>query len=119
MQKLEELFNNLQKSAFRSNFRLNSKELKYLEEKGFPVIMKHGREFILERIAPSIPSNDGKQTPWGNHPVFVAQHATATCCRGCLEKWHKISKGKKLTESEINYILTVIEHWLKNYGVSQ
>ncbi len=27
------------------------------------------------------PRNDGKQTPFRGHPVFTAQHATATCCR--------------------------------------
>lgn len=75
--------------------------------------MKHGRDFVLERLAPAFPKNDGKQTPWGNHPVFVAQHATATCCRGCLNKWHKISKGKKLTDLEIDYVLSVIECWLR------
>ncbi len=30
------------------------------------------------------------------HPVFVAQHATATCCRECIRKWHKNTTGKRV-----------------------
>ena len=45
---------------------------------------------IIKRIAPKEPLNDGKQTPMKGHPVFIAQHATATCCRECTRKWHKM-----------------------------
>ena len=46
------------------------------------------------------------------HPVFVAQHATATCCRGCLEKWHGIPKGRALTENEQRYVAGVLMRWI-------
>jgi hypothetical protein len=58
----------------------------------------HARDLIARRLAPAEPRNDGKQTPYRGHPVFVAQHATATCCRTCLERWHQIPKGRELTE---------------------
>ena len=74
--------------------------------------MEHAEHFIEERLAPAEPRNDGKQTPMRNHPVFVAQHATATCCRGCLEKWHAITKGHDLTIVEKAYILSVLRRWL-------
>jgi hypothetical protein len=74
-------------------------------------ILKHAADFIATRLAPAAPFNDGKQTPWRNHPVFVAQHATATCCRGCLQKWHQIPKGKALTVEEQAYIVQVIASW--------
>ena len=47
------------------------------------------------------------------HPVFVAQHATATCCRGCLYKWHHIQKNHNLTETETEYVVKVIMTWIK------
>jgi len=47
-------------------------------------IEQHARDFVNECLAPELPKNDGKQTPMKNHPVFIAQHATATCCRKCL-----------------------------------
>ncbi|HBB44544.1 MAG TPA: DUF4186 domain-containing protein, partial [Clostridiales bacterium] len=55
-----------------------------------------------------------KQTPMHGHPVFVAQHATATCCRGCLCKWHKIEQNKQLSESEQQFVVGLIMEWIKN-----
>lgn len=75
-------------------------------------IQEHAYDFINQRIAPASITNDGKQTPMHGHPVFIAQHATATCCRNCLEKWHKISKGKKLKKEQIDYIVRVIIKWI-------
>ena len=56
--------------------------------------------------------NDGKQTPFRGHPVFIAQHATATCCRGCLAKWHHIPEGQALSPEQQHYVVAVIHHWL-------
>ena len=91
MQSLDPLFARLSRSKFRSRFRLGMKERQYCLEKGAPVIEQHAADFVAKRLAPALPANDGKQTPMRGHPVFIAQHATATCCRGCLAKcWMKI-----------------------------
>jgi hypothetical protein len=112
----EDLFAALGQSPFRSRFRLREKERLYLQERGMDTVLEHARRFITERLAPAEPVNDGKQTPMRNHPVFIAQHATATCCRGCLEKWHHIPKGRPLSQPQIDYIISVIEHWLELGG---
>lgn len=112
MNRHEDILAALSRSRFRSRFRLAGRELAYFQDKGMAVILEHARDFITQRLAPATPKNDGKQTPMRNHPVFVAQHATATCCRGCLAQWHKIPKGRELTEDEIDYVVTVIEQWL-------
>jgi len=78
-----------------------------------PVVLDHARGFIARRLAPALPTNDGKQTPYRGHPVFVAQHATATCCRGCLTKWHGIARGEPLSPDEQEYVVSVIERWLR------
>jgi predicted Fe-S protein YdhL (DUF1289 family) len=109
---LEELFAALGESQFRSGFKLRGKELAYLRSKGLSVVLEHASDFIDKRLAPADPANDGKQTPMRNHPAFVAQHATATCCRGCLQKWHHIPKGRALDAEEKRYVLSVLEHWL-------
>lgn len=108
---MDVLFERLAASSFRRRFRLGSPELRYVEEKGLPLIVEHGRSFIEQRLAPARPANDGKQTPYKGHPVFIAQHATATCCRGCLEKWHGIRQGHALTEQEIEHVIAVIARW--------
>ncbi len=112
MRNLDELFEALQHSEFRRRFCLRGKEATYLREKGLDTILAHAREFIEKRLAPAEPANDGRQTPMQNHPVFIAQHATATCCRGCLEKWHHIPKGWPLSDREVQYVVAVIERWL-------
>lgn len=90
--------NDLSKSKFRSSFKLRKKEIDYINEKGLNTISKHAYDFINKRLAPAFIPNDGKQTPMRGHPVFIAQHATATCCRQCLYKWHKIKPNKKLND---------------------
>ena len=113
MRDLDDLFATLGRSEFRSRFRLGPKERAYLHEKTLPVILEHGRRFVIDRLAPAQPDHDGRQTPMRGHPVFVAQHATATCCRGCLAKWHYIARGKPLSDEQMEYVLGVIERWLK------
>ena len=103
----------LSKSKFRSSFYLRKKEKSYIDKNGMDKIREHTYDFIRKKLAPAYPLNDGAQTPMRNHPVFIAQHATGTCCRGCLEKWHKIPKGIELTDNQINYVVTLIMEWIK------
>jgi predicted Fe-S protein YdhL (DUF1289 family) len=109
---LDELFAALAASSFRRRFRLRGRELEYLRRKGLPEVLAHAADFVEKRLAPAAPANDGRQTPMRHHPVFIAQHATATCCRGCLRKWHAIPQGRVLETEEKRYILRVIETWL-------
>ncbi len=112
MNALDPLFSRLSRSPFRARFRLGAKERQYRWDKGAQVIDQHAAEFIAKRLAPAFPRNDGKQTPMRGHPVFIAQHATATCCRGCLAKWHNIPQGESLSEEQQQYVVAVIHHWL-------
>ena len=102
----------LKKSKFRSSFHLKEKDILYVKDKGLEKINNHAKDIIKKRLAPKTIDNDGKQTPMRGHPVFIAQHATATCCRGCLYKWHHIPKDKELEEKEINYIISLIMSWI-------
>lgn len=107
------ILNKLSQSKFRSSFKLTNKDLKYIENKGLETIEKHAYDFINKRLKPKYIPNDGKQTPMKNHPVFIAQHATGTCCRTCLYKWHHIEKNKELNPKEVNYIVNLIMTWIK------
>lgn len=110
---INEILIKLSKSKFRSSFSLKETDKKYINDKGLDLIEAHAYNFINKRLASSIILNDGKQTPMKGHPVFIAQHATATCCRSCLYKWHKIKPGNLLTNNEIDYIVKVIMAWIK------
>lgn len=113
MENIETIIDKLSKSKFRSSFKLKEKDIDYINKKGMEEIEKHAYKFIIERLAGDIILNDGKQTPMKGHPVFIAEHATATCCRNCLFKWHHIPQNRKLTEEEIQYIVSVIMTWIK------
>ena len=113
MRDLRELFVALESSAFRRGFSLATKERQYLLSKGMEQVLTHAADFIDRRLAPASPVNDGKQTPFKGHPVFVAQHATATCCRSCLEKWHRIPRGRELSLEEKQHVVETIATWLR------
>ena len=113
MRDMDEIFARLAGSPFRSRFRLGAKERGYLAAKGLPTVLDHAREFIDQRLAPAAPRNDGRQTPLRGHPAFIAQHATGTCCRSCLAKWHAIPQGRVLDAQEREHVLAVLERWLR------
>ena len=113
MRNPDDLFAALARSEFRSRFRLSGSDADYLRQQTLPVVLDHARRFIVQRLAPADPARDGRQTPMRGHPAFVAQHATATCCRSCLAKWHRIAKGSKLTDAQVDYVVGVIERWLR------
>ena len=102
----------LSKSKFRSSFHLRKYMIDYINDKGMNTIESHTEDFIEKNLSKLLP-NDGKQTPMKGHPVFIAEHATATCCRGCLYKWHKIPKGVELTNKQVDYIVKIIIEWIK------
>ena len=106
------VINKLQKSKFRSSFKLKQMDIDYINEKGMETIKRHAVDFINQKLAPANPENDGKQTPMKNHPVFIAMHACACCCRTCLYKWHKIPMNKELTKDEKNYIYGLLIYWI-------
>ena len=109
----QDLFERLSKSKFRSSFKLKQKDIDYINKKGLDTIKRHAQDFISKRVAPSFVANDGKQTPMKGHPVFIAQHATATCCRKCINKWHKFEMNVQLTDTQQEYIVSLIMQWIK------
>ena len=119
MQDFQRVFERLKKSSFRSRFALGEKDRAYFQAKGKDAIAEHASRFIHERLAPERPRNDGRQTPWGGHPVFVAQHATGTCCRSCLFKWHDMKPNQPLSEVQMAYIVALLLAWIERQpGIS-
>ena len=110
---IDDKLKELSKSSFRSSFHLRNYMIEYIDDKGMKVILDHAYDLINTRLKPKDIKNDGKQTPMKGHPVFIAQHACACCCRGCLEKWHHIPKGRELTNNEVNYIVSLLLEWIK------
>ncbi len=109
---IQQAFERLGKSAFRSRFHLSVKDKDYIKNKGLETIRRHAEDFVKTRLAPAVIPNDGKQTPMRGHPVFVAQHACACCCRGCLNKWYHVPKDVDLTPEQQKKIVNLIMAWI-------
>lgn len=112
MQTIDQALDKLEKSKFRSSFYLTKKERAYLDEKGMQVMEMHAHDFVRQKLAPALPTNDGKQTPMHGHPVFKAMHATGCCCRGCLYKWYRVPEGRPLSEDEQQRIVRLLLAWI-------
>lgn len=115
MATIQQTLQRLSHSKFRSSFYLTKAEKAYYTEKGSDTIRSHAEDFIRTRLAPSDIPNDGKQTPMRGHPVFKAQHACACCCRGCLEKWYQVPKGRELAEEEQRRIVNLLMAWIESH----
>ena len=113
VQTIDEALEKLKKSKFRSSFHLSEKDKKYTAEKGLDTIRSHAADFVAARLAPAEIPNDGKQTPMRGHPVFIAQHACACCCRGCLNKWYRVPKGKQLSAADQQKIVNLLMVWIE------
>ncbi len=111
--RINHTLDSLKKSKFRSKFKLSQKDRDYIDTKGLETIKEHAFQYINSRVAPEYPKNDGKQTPMRGHPVFIAQHATATCCRGCISKWHGFEKGRALNDAEVDFVVGLIMGWIE------
>ena len=107
-----DLFERIARSEFRSRFHLTEEDKAFVQQKGMDTIKSHAKDFVNKRLSPANPKNDGKQTPMKGHPVFIAQHATGTCCRGCLYKWHSIEQGRPLTPEEQERVVGVLMEWI-------
>ena len=105
-------------SRFRASFSLSAKDRAYARAKGRDTIDRHAHEMLAKRVGPAHPFKDGKQTPYRGHPVFTAQHATATCCRGCIERWHHIPRGRALTDAEVDALARLVMAWVERDLVS-
>ena len=113
MATVDEALERLDRSKFRSSFKLSKKDKDYINEKGMETIHSHTRDFVKMKLAPAFPKNDGKQTPMHGHPVFKAMHACACCCRGCLNKWYNVPIGVELNELQQEKIINLLTTWIE------
>jgi hypothetical protein len=110
---IDALLARITRHHFRARFHLRyGRDRALVELRGLEAVRRHAGEIIARRVAPAAPEKDGRQTPYRGHPVFVAQHATATCCRTCLERWHGIARGHELSADEQRYVVDVICRWI-------
>ena len=110
---IEEALDKLKSSKFRGRFKLTAAEMAYIERVGIDTVERHAADFVRGKLSAAEPKNDGRQTPMRGHPVFKAMHATAMCCRGCMNKWYKVKKGVPLTSIQIEKCVNLLMAWIE------
>ncbi len=75
------------------------------QQKGKAKLAERARTILKQRIGKAQNFREGQQTPMmGAEIVNYAQHATATCCRRCLEYWHNIPTGIQFGRGSIGLL---------------
>jgi hypothetical protein len=109
----EQITKRLSNYDIRLKFELGDSEREYVRERGSDILRLHTTDFVKKRLQPANPRNDGRQTPTKGHPVFIAQHATATSSRICMEEIHGIPVGVPLDEDQVIWTVDVILRWIE------
>ncbi|MHA7269873.1 DUF4186 domain-containing protein [Arthrobacter sp. HLT1-20] len=112
MDELDARLHRIGQHHFRAKFRFYGRDRAVVDLRGMATLRRHARELIERRLAPAQPLTDSRQPPYRGHPVFVAQHATATCCRSCLKRWHGLPASRALEVAEQDYVVEAICRWI-------
>jgi hypothetical protein len=93
---------------------IDPKAVDHARRKGKVRIHEAAERRVRKSVGPAEPPFDGRQTPreGSGNVIYYAQHATASCCRKCIEEWHGISRGRELNEEEIAYLTTLVAFYI-------
>ena len=84
---------------------IDQKALNYARRKGISAMEVAIRSRLRKSVGIANNPYDGRQTPMerSGNPIHYAQHATASCCRKCIDYWHGIPQKRALTVDEVEY----------------
>lgn len=115
---VENTFESLRREMIRHHFwhkSIDSKALNHAQGKGIIGLRVAAERRLRKSVA--LPRSqlfrDGTQTPWHGNVIYYAQHATATCCRRCIEAWHGIDREAPLVDEEIGYMTELIMKYIQ------
>jgi len=112
---LDYTFRSLKYELIRHHFwhlEFDPRAKNYARRKGRLALKIAAEHRIRKSVGPVEPFRDGTQTGKTGNPIYYGQHATATCCRKCIEYWHGIERGRELTEEEIGYFAALVNMFL-------
>ena len=109
------LLDALERELIRHHFwhlPFDQKALDHASRKGRRQLYNGVKQRLRTSVGKAVPFRDGTQTPMSGNVLYYAQHATATCCRTCINYWHGLPRGRPLTESELDYLESLITRFL-------
>ena len=108
-------FEQLRHELIRHHFwhlPFDEKAINHARRKGRVLLHEAAQRRIETSVGRAGMPFDGRQTPREGNTIFYAQHATASCCRTCIEYWHDIPKGRDLTPEELAYLSALVIAYL-------
>lgn len=90
------------------HIEIDQKAVNHARRKGKIALRVAAAKRLRQSVGNAEPFHDGQQTPKTGNTLYYAQHATATCCRKCIEDWHGVQMGKALTDGQINYFTDLL-----------
>jgi uncharacterized protein DUF4186 len=90
------------------HLEIDQKAANHARKKGWKGLQVAAERRIRSSVGPGSPPFDGRQTPREGNVIYYAQHATASCCRKCIEEWHGIPPGRPLSGDEIAYLAGLV-----------
>jgi hypothetical protein len=112
-------FTSLRLELIRHHFwhvLLDDKAVAHARRKGFLKLRLAARSRIKTSVGPANLPFDGRQTPMAGsgNVIHYAQHATASCCRKCIEYWHNIPQKRALTDEEVEYLTELVMLYIED-----
>ncbi len=94
---------------------IDEKAVTHARRKGIHKLGLAARSRIKSSVGRANPPYDGRQTPMAGsgNVIHYAQHATACCCRKCIEYWHSIPQNRALTEDEVDYLTQLVMMYIE------
>ncbi|MBN8674283.1 MAG: DUF4186 family protein [Chitinophagales bacterium] len=101
------------------NMDLQTEITEFAQKRGKRKLRERARKILQQKIGKAINFREGYQTAkTGREIIHYAMHATATCCRPCMEYWHNIPMGTDLTNGQLDYatdlVMLFVEDRIKN-----
>jgi hypothetical protein len=108
----EYIFDSLNKELIRNvfwNTKIEDVAIYNAKKKSRSEIREEAKTLLSRRVGKLNTFIDGRQTPLGKENIVnYAQHATATCCRKCMDAWYKIPKENELTEVQLEFCTDLV-----------
>lgn len=111
---VQNTFESLRKEWIRHEYwhrQLDQRAINYAKRKG-RIALYTALESRIRKSVGARTARDGRQTPWEGSPLYYAQHATACCCRRCMQYWHGLPAESVLTEGDVNYFVELCKKYL-------
>ncbi|MGB7290958.1 MAG: DUF4186 family protein [Thermodesulfobacteriota bacterium] len=93
---------------------IDQRAINHARRKGRQKLREAAQNRLWKYVANEENFREGRQTPRQGNIIYYAQHATACCCRRCMEYWHDIPVGIKLSQNQVEYFLELIMLYVKD-----